>query len=46
MLTTEDRAEVQRLIADAFWSASAEDLFAEVAARAMEVFGSQEMALW
>lgn len=45
MLTTEDRAEVQRLIADAFWSAKLVDPLVEVTARAVEVFGSREKAL-
>lgn len=45
MLTTEDRAEVQRLIAEAFWSARAMDPLVDVTARAIEVFGSREKAL-
>lgn len=45
MLTTEDKAEVQRLIADAFWSAKLVDPLVDVTARAVEVFGSREKAL-
>jgi len=45
MLTTEDRAEVQQLIADAFWSAKLVDPLVELTARAVEVFGSREKAL-
>jgi putative toxin-antitoxin system antitoxin component (TIGR02293 family) len=45
MLTTEQRAEVQRLIAEAFWSAKLVDPLVEVTARAIEVFGSREKAL-
>jgi len=45
MLTTEDRAEVQQLIADAFWSTKLVDPLVEVTARAVEVFGTREKAL-
>ena len=45
MLTTEDRAEVQRLIAEAFRSTRFLDTLVDVTARAIEVFGSRERAL-
>jgi putative toxin-antitoxin system antitoxin component (TIGR02293 family) len=45
MLTSDDRAEVKRLIAEALWSVKLVDPIVEVTARAMEVFGSREKAL-
>lgn len=45
MLTIDDRAEVQRLIAEALWSVKLVNPIVEVTARAIEVFGSREKAL-
>lgn len=45
MLTAEDRAEVERLIADTLWSSKMVGPLVEVTARAIEVFGSREKAL-
>ena len=44
-MTSEDRAEVQWLIAEAFWSVKLVDPIVEVTARAIEVLGSREKAL-
>jgi putative toxin-antitoxin system antitoxin component (TIGR02293 family) len=45
MLTSDDRAEVKRLIAEALWSTELVDPIVEVTARAIEVLGSREKAL-
>jgi len=45
MLTSDDRAEVERLIAESLWSSELVYPIVEVTARAIEVLGSRDKAL-